>query len=150
MEHKNEQPTVDLTATAYPTLTALISGLVTGRISDWPRLKLEAKLALNEIALLQAENRKLRELLWVSHGRGYGDDGELQNAMADPAIDFARDRAEDIEAKLIHRNMRYNGTIGTDPITQDQVNDYLGAFGNPATPVQPIDFQHSIRSHNGH
>lgn len=51
------------------------------------------------------ESRKLRELLAVSYAgvHLYTDDGELQDNREQPAIDFLRDSADEIRAKMQQR-----------------------------------------------
>jgi hypothetical protein len=49
---------------------------------------------------LQAENKTLRRLLWLTFPGGYGDDGEMQ---AD-GIDFKRQTAQEIEAQIDRNN----------------------------------------------
>lgn len=125
MDNKSEQqaPTLDLTTAQYPNLSALVHGLMSGRISEWPLLKIEA-------SRIQEENRILRELLFVAHGAGYGDDGELQNNQCQPYIDFRRDTAMEIKAKIITRNANYAGRCHTGPISQELIDAYHAAFND--------------------
>ncbi len=59
-------------------------------------------------ARLEAENKKLRHLLFVAHGSPehylYGDDGERTCNTC--MVDFNRDSAEEIERKIHEYNMR--------------------------------------------
>ena len=59
-------------------------------------------------ARLEAENKKLRHLLFVAHGSPehylYGDDGERTCNTC--MVDFKRDSAEEIERKINDYNMR--------------------------------------------
>jgi hypothetical protein len=45
----------------YSNLRALSQGCVSGRISEWPMLKIEAGRVLASIAELEAENARLKE-----------------------------------------------------------------------------------------
>jgi len=53
-----------------------------------------------QVAALEAEQKELRELLWLRHGCGvaglYGDDGEMQCSAHHPSIDFKRMALADI------------------------------------------------------
>ena len=57
---------------------------------------------------MKAENKKLRELLWLRHGCPsyclYGDDGEIQCNCC--MIDFKRDPVEKIEGRFIEIGMQ--------------------------------------------
>jgi hypothetical protein len=68
----------------------------------------ETWAAAREAAAL-AENKALRALLAyrVAGAMLYRDDGEMSDSTQHPSIDFKRDSAEDIEAKLRQR-MRAN------------------------------------------
>jgi hypothetical protein len=54
----------------------------------------------------EEENRIFRELLFAAHGFGYADDGEMQSTNKFPFIDFKRDSAAEIRAKITERNLR--------------------------------------------
>jgi len=58
-----------------------------------------------QLAVLQKENRRLREMLAVAHaGTGlYADDGELQDNREQPFIDFKRDSVDAITGKMARR-----------------------------------------------
>lgn len=57
---------------------------------------------------LEAENKKLRQMLAGAYSGAdlYGDDGELQDSMALPAIDFRRDSVDEIDRKMNERALR--------------------------------------------
>jgi hypothetical protein len=71
--------------------------------SDEENRSLDRLLELAESASQNAENQRLRELLWMawSNGMGYGDDGEMQFA----GMDFKRDSLELLERKMYERNL---------------------------------------------
>jgi len=58
-----------------------------------------------EIAALKAEDAELRRLLAFAHGVTYADDGELQDSSDFPFIDYKRDTAEALKAKIYQRGM---------------------------------------------
>lgn len=47
----------------YPNLVMLTRGCVTGRISEWPGVKAEAKIILDELTAARAEIARLRDAL---------------------------------------------------------------------------------------
>jgi len=55
-----------------------------------------------------AENEQLREMLARMYAGSdlYCDDGELQDARAEPFIDFKRDSVADIRCAMVERNER--------------------------------------------
>lgn len=55
-----------------------------------------------------AENEQLREMLAHLYAGSdlYCDDGELQDARAEPFIDFKRDSVADIRCAMVERNER--------------------------------------------
>ena len=63
---------------------------------------------MDDLENLKRENRQLRRMLAVRIGGSglYRDDGELQDASQHPFIDFKRDSADEIQAKLIERNQK--------------------------------------------
>jgi len=70
---------------------------------------------------LLSENKKLRRLLWLSHGcQGlYGDDGEMQ--CNECRIDFLRDSADDIELKIIKKkNPEYYKMLTSDQAIKEE------------------------------
>lgn len=56
----------------------------------------------------EAENEQLREMLARMYAGSdlYCDDGELQDARAEPFIDFKRDSVADIRCAMVERNER--------------------------------------------
>lgn len=63
---------------------------------------------LAERDALKAENASLREMLAHLYAGSdlYSDDGELQDARAEPFIDFKRDSVADIRCAMVERNER--------------------------------------------
>jgi hypothetical protein len=64
------------------------------------RERFQADKRLMDPGALEAENKILRRLLWLTFPGGYGDDGEMQ---AD-SIDFKRMTAQEIEAQIERNN----------------------------------------------
>ena len=78
----------------------------------------------NELDDLKAENKLLRVILALRAGRPgmYHDDGELSDATMHPFIDFKRDSAEEIEAKLMERGRKTLASYREGEVTIDYTN----------------------------
>jgi hypothetical protein len=76
---------------------------------------------LDKCAALEAENLEFRRMLWMAHthGRGYGDDGALQDTTRRPFIDWKRDTIEQIHEALRQRAL-------SDPRVQRAIEESSG------------------------
>ena len=65
----------------------------------------EANTILAHVEAQEAENEQLREMLARLYAGSalYCDDGELQDARAEPFIDFKRDSVADIRCAMVER-----------------------------------------------
>lgn len=68
----------------------------------------QAERILAHVEAQEAENEQLREMLARLYAGSYlyCDDGELQDARAEPFIDFKRDSVADIRCAMVERNER--------------------------------------------
>jgi hypothetical protein len=85
------------------------------------------------IADLRAENLKLRLMLALASCGAtlYGDDGEMSDCSVSPFIDFKRDPADTIQAKLITRaqNRMHDESMMNSAPSDKVVIDYTNYHG---------------------
>lgn len=76
--------------------------------SQKPPLKKMAEAVDTELPKLSSEELKLRRMLCIAYAGAlaYMDDGEAQDSRETPFIDFLRDSADTIEAKMKERGKK--------------------------------------------
>ena len=93
----------------YPNIEAMASGTISGKFTEWPRVRPEAKALLAELAALREENARLR---------GYMRPDQIEEAETVTKLIRERDEARAEVARLegLILDWEENDVVDLDPL----------------------------------